>query len=133
MREHLGVGLGDELHALGDELGAQLVGVLDDAVVHDGDALVGRQVRVGVLVARHAVGGPAGVPDAERPLELGGYGLGQVSHAAFDLAQLEASVGHHHPSRVVASVLQTLESLQQDRGRVLGADIGDDSAHASLL
>lgn len=62
--QHLGVGLGEEDDAVGGELGAQLGGVVDDPVVDDGDLVLRVQVRVGVLVARRAVGGPAGVGDA---------------------------------------------------------------------
>jgi hypothetical protein len=41
VRHGLGVGLRDELDAVGLQLGAQLVGVLDDAVVDDGWAFSG--------------------------------------------------------------------------------------------
>jgi len=64
VRDHLGVGLGGELVTLARRLGAQLLVVLDDAVVDDRDAVPG-DVRVGVALARHAVRGPAGVRDAE--------------------------------------------------------------------
>lgn len=62
--DDLGVGLRDEDHAVGLELGAQLGAVVDDAVVDDGDLVLRVQVRVGVEVARGAVRGPAGVGDA---------------------------------------------------------------------
>ena len=39
--------------------------VLDDAVVDDGHFAVAAKVRVGVDVARRAVGGPAGMADAD--------------------------------------------------------------------
>ena len=45
---------------------AQLGGVLDDAVVDDGDAAGRVDVRMGVAVARLAVGRPARVGDAGR-------------------------------------------------------------------
>src|SRR5690606_17216416 len=60
----LGVGLGGEPDAVGLELAAQLPEVLDDAVVDERDASVGGDVGVGVAVGGHAVGRPAGVPDA---------------------------------------------------------------------
>ena len=61
----LGVGLGAELDALGDELLLQRVEVLDDAVVDQGQpVVVAAAVRVGVAVGGSAVRGPAGVPDA---------------------------------------------------------------------
>ncbi len=131
--EHLGVGLGDEDGPVGDQLGAQLVGVLDDAVVDDGDALLAVQVRVGVDVIGDAVRGPAGVADAEAALEPRGDGRRQVGDPALDLAYLESLVVHHETGRVVASVLQALQTLQQDRGRVFRPDVGDNSTHFDLL
>ena len=66
VRDDFGVGLGRELVA-GLQLVAQLLVVLDDAVVHERDA-VARDVRMGVALARHAVRGPARVRDAEVPV-----------------------------------------------------------------
>ena len=64
--QHLGVGLGREAVAPALESLPDRAGVLDDAVVDDGDAarLVGVGMRVGR--GRRAVGGPAGVTDADR-------------------------------------------------------------------
>ena len=60
----LGVGLGGEVVPVGDERVAQLAEVLDDAVEHDGDLVVGTAgQRVGVLVGDLAVRGPARVAD----------------------------------------------------------------------
>ena len=48
-----------------EQLALELVEVLDDAVVDQGQpAVLAAAVRVGVLVGRAAVGGPAGVADA---------------------------------------------------------------------
>ena len=63
MRDHFGVGLAGELDTVFGELLAQLAEILDDAVVHDRDVF-GR-VRMGVALGRLAVGGPAGVADAD--------------------------------------------------------------------
>lgn len=67
--EDLGVGVGGERCPVGDQAPAQLVGVLDDAVVHDRDVPRAVEVRVGVGVVGFAVGGPAGVGDAGGALE----------------------------------------------------------------
>ena len=64
MGDDLGVGLALELAALGDQLVAQRLEILDDAVVdqrHRPD-----DVRVGVADGRRAVRRPAGVGDADR-------------------------------------------------------------------
>ena len=64
MRDDLGVGLGDERVAFALQLLLQLEIVLDDAVVDDDDAAGAVAVRVGVLLGRPAVRGPARVADA---------------------------------------------------------------------
>jgi hypothetical protein len=38
-----------------------------------------------------------------------------------------------HAARVVAAVLEPLESLDEDRNDVAGADCADDATHAELL
>ena len=50
-------------------------GVVDDAVVDDGDLVLGVEVRVRVQVGGGAVGGPAGVRDARGPGSAWGRGL----------------------------------------------------------
>jgi hypothetical protein len=60
VRDHLGVGLGGEEITRRLQLGAQLVVVLDDAVVDDGKT-VRRDVRMGVALGGDAVRGPAAV------------------------------------------------------------------------
>ena len=63
VRDHLGVSLGLEGVALVFQLGAQLIVVFDDAVMHQRDFAAGKD---GVRVVRHrrAVRRPAGVRDA---------------------------------------------------------------------
>ena len=62
MGADLAVGFGFEFVALGEQFGAQLAEILDDAVMDDGDALGG--VGMGVALRRLAMRGPAGVADA---------------------------------------------------------------------
>src|SRR5262249_40625595 len=90
--DDLGVGVGAEGDALGLELALQGGVVLDDAVVDNGDQAVAFAggVRVGVGVGGGAVGGPAGVRDADR---AGGgrvaQVLGQLGDAAGPFAQVQ--------------------------------------------
>jgi len=63
--DDLGVGLGDELVALSDELALQVEVVLHDAVVHNHNAPGAVAVGMGVFFRGAAMGGPAGVADAE--------------------------------------------------------------------
>ena len=64
VRDDFGVGLGLELVPFGDQLALDLEVVLDDAVVHDDDAAGAVAVRMGVLLGRTAVRGPARVAEA---------------------------------------------------------------------
>jgi hypothetical protein len=136
VREHLGVGVGGEGDALPLQPLAQGCGVVDDAVVHDGDLAVGRHVGVGVHVGGGAVGGPAGVGDAGGALEAGrDLGL-QVTHPALGLDHLQARRlrrGDDYARRVVPAVLQALQALQEEGGDVTLADVTDDSAHIACV
>ena len=60
---HFGIRGGDESVALGLQIKAQLGGVLDDAVVNDGDFAVHTGMRMCVHIARLAVGGPTRMAD----------------------------------------------------------------------
>ena len=64
--ERLRVRLGPERVAGPFECGAQRIGVLDDAVVHEGEALATVRVRVRVTCRRRSVRGPARVRDAAK-------------------------------------------------------------------
>ena len=136
---HLGVRLGEELDALGEQLLAQLGVVLDDAVVDERQPALVRHMRVGVAVGGAAVGGPPGVADAD---EAGGDGvlgelLGEVGELARLLPVVQLTAVHHgHTGGVVSAVFETTQALHQDvESAVLTirlglADVSDDSAHA---
>ena len=80
--DDLGVGLGDELVALGDEGVLEGEVVFDDAVVDDDEGAGAVAVGVGVLFGGAAVGGPAGVADAEGAVD------GVVGEDGFEVAEL---------------------------------------------
>ena len=63
--EDLGIGVGEEVVAGGEELGFEVGVVFDGAVVDEGEETGLVEVRVGVGVGGFAVGGPASVADAE--------------------------------------------------------------------
>src|ERR1700738_4746271 len=67
MCHNLGVGLGAELGALVFQFFAQLAKVLDDAVMHNGEAVSG--VGMGVVFGRAPMGRPAGMPDSDLAFE----------------------------------------------------------------
>ena len=128
----LGVGVGGHLDALGLEARAQLGEVLDDPVVHERDAALAPEVRVGVAVGRRAVGRPAGVADAGGHLRQRGVGdglleVGQLAGAL--VGHDRAAVDEGDPRGVVAPVLQAPEALDHDAFGRLGTYVPDDSAH----
>ena len=113
MRDGLGVGLGVEDLAEPFQLLPQLAEVLDDAVVHDRDP-VGR-VRMGVALGRPAVGGPAGVADADGAGDrrLAEAGL-EVDELALGAAALDPAVDQGGDAGgVIAAIFQALQRLDQ--------------------
>ena len=68
MREHLGIGLGNELGvSVADQLILERLEILDDTVVDQGKAAGRVEVRMSVLIGRFPVRGPASMTDAEGP------------------------------------------------------------------
>ena len=116
------------------QLGAQRLEILDDAIVDDGDAPVGL-VGMGVRFKRRPVGGPAGVGNADAPAHRP---LGQLRHQFPHFAHLPAHLdaGAVLPQQansggVIASILQTLKTFQQNGADVAVANRAHNSAHAS--
>ncbi len=132
MGDDLGIGVGRKDVALRLQFGLEHGVVFDDAVVDQAD-LAGR-MRVGVGHIGRAVGGPAGVADADDALDrLGHDGGFEVA----DLAGGAAAVGagsalHGDAGRVIAAVFETAQGFQQARGHGFAADDSDDAAHVVL-
>ena len=143
VRDDLGVGLGGEDGAAGDQLLLELHVVLDDPVDHDVDAVVGVVVRVRVGLGDAAVGGPAGVADPGRRgrrrdghaagLVLGDLlvdGGAQGAQVADGAHGVEVPVAEHRDARrVIAAVLELLEPREEDILDRARSHIADDSAH----
>ena len=132
MWQDLAVGLAAKLHALLLQQLAQGRMVLDDPVVHHGQAAGRIRVRMGVLVRRAAVGGPAGVGNAQGAfLAVPAGQLRLEFHNVadrLDYAHLLAAM-NGHARRVVTAVLQTLEPLDQNRLGLPLAKVCDNTAH----
>ena len=128
-RRRFQIGLGGEAMALGDQFLAQRLEVLDDAVVDDGDARAG--VRMGVGFARLAVRRPAGVADADRPLERRRIELGfEVLELAFGAQPGQPTAfKRRHPGRVVAAVFEPLEGGKNVPRHRLASQNANNSAH----
>ena len=91
---------------------------------------------MGVQVVRPAVGRPAGVGEADRgvrrPIGDRGLEVGELAGLLLD-EQVAGLVDEGDPGRVVAAVLEPLEPLDQDRARLAGPGVADDSAHVAVL
>jgi len=89
-------------------------------------------MRVGILFGGAAVGGPAGVADAEGAVDglfvEDGF---EVAELAGGAAELEAAgaAGNGDAGGVIAAVFETAQPLDDDGHRRLGANVSDDSAH----
>ena len=114
------------------KLGLEGEVVLDDSVVDEGQAMVLGEVRVGVAVARLAVGRPAGVGYAHGAADIlvGRHRL-EVLDLAFGLVNHEVGVvvDEGHAGAVVASVLEPCKALDQYRVGLPAAYISYYSTH----
>ena len=110
--------------------------VFDDPVVDHGNASVrSGHMGVRISVGRGAMGGPAGMCDADLPAQTDRFGF---SHQFGDLAvaakTLQAVVVENRdPRGVITPVFQTLQAFQQRGRHVLTGRCADDSAHQSFL
>ena len=113
---------------LGERL-LQLEVVLDDAVVHHRHAAVA--VRVGVLVGRLAVRGPAGMADAGRAARrLLAEALLQIGELALGAHDREALLPQDREARrIIAAVLELAQTLDEQVRAILVADVPNDAAH----
>ena len=129
----LGVRLRLEQRTLGFEFGSQLGMVLDDAVMHHGDA--GGRVGMRVAFGRRAMGRPAGVADAggagqRIPLQHGS----QVVELAFRPAAVDAGLDQGGDAcAVIAAIFQAPQRIEQQRRGLAPADHPDDPAHSPQL
>ena len=126
---HLGVGVAVEVAALGQKLVLQLLEVLDDAVVHDRDAVGGDGM--GVALGGLAVGRPARVADADRARQrLAAEPRLEVHKLALGAPALDVAVDQGGDAgRIVAAIFQALQRLDQQGGDGSLADDSDDAAH----
>ena len=128
---HLGIGVGDELAPLRLQLGPELPVVLDDAVVDHRDAAGG--MGVGVGLAGRAMGGPAGVADANCAADgAPGDQAFELDELALGAAKLDQAVGERREAgRIVAAVFEAPQPVEDVRRRLIRARDTDDSAHSS--
>ena len=112
---NLSISLRNEVVALCRQLVLELRKVFNNAVVHHGQLAAVHHVWVSVQIRRTAVGGPAGVANAQdRVLERAGLNLRvQRGDLAGLLAPANLAVGiHSNTSGVISAVLQTAQAFQ---------------------
>ena len=135
--DHLGVGLGGEGRAVGDEGGAQGVRVLNDAVVDEGEAPVRAGMRVGVRDRGASVGRPAGVSN---PGVRVGRGLrvelfGEVDELTERAAHVQVPRGRQGDTRrVVPAIFEARQATEDNLATTLGrlaCNMSNNSAHST--
>ena len=98
--------------------------------------LLAAEMRMGVVVGRGAVRGPAGVADADRAggRVIGELGLEQVDPTSrLDERELALRRDRDDARTVVAAILEPSQPFQQKLDCGPMADITDDATHSWLL
>src|SRR5271154_3103751 len=135
MRDELGIRFGSQLMAAREQLRAQVDKVLNDAIVNYRNRA--RFVRMRILFGRAAVRRPSRVPDSDVALQRRvGQQVAKIFEFALGAANLElATVDDGRDSgRVVATILETGQSSEQNWVSLARSHVSDYSAHnCSLL
>ena len=132
LSENLGIGLRFELPALLFKLGFQLKIILNNAVVDEGDAPARARVGMGVCIGRRAVGRPAGMTYTNASLRAADFVelLLKVAYSALRLDSGYLSVSAYgNARRIVTSVLQLLQTVNQYRRRTVISNVTNNSTH----
>ena len=135
--DHFGIGLALEHVANALQLGAQFVVVFDDAVMHQRNtcfALAG-EMRVSIVSSRRAVRCPAGVSNAGKALQMICLDLFlQLGHALSTACPQQLALRmNSNAARIVAPVLQTLQTFQQHGNNIALRHSANNSTHSQLL
>src|SRR5258708_14097116 len=119
MSNHFGIGFRSETVAQVLKIGAECLVILDDPVVHDGDAAA-RDLRVGVVRGRNAMGGPSGVRNADVAADRSRVERVLENLHLADRPQTRdpTALDHGDAGRIVAAVFQATQSLHEDGNRV---------------
>jgi hypothetical protein len=135
VRHNLGVGIGSESMATPLKTRFQLEVILEDPVVDHGDASFAVAMGVSIRLRGTAVGRPTGMPEpAGTPERRILDQLLQVGDLAYASATLERRLALHHDARrIVAAILETLETPEQNGNRIATTDVTNDSAHSQGL
>src|SRR5690606_3682602 len=128
MGDDFGIGLAFELVAGGAQFAAQFVVVFDDAVVHQGNArlaaVLAREMGLGVVGGRCAMGGPAGMGNAGEAgqLFLLDFAL-ELGHALGAARAAQGAIHvYGHAAGVIAAVFEAFKAFDQNGGNVALGD-----------
>jgi hypothetical protein len=139
--DDLGVGLGDELVALGDERLLEGQVILDDAVVDHDERARAVAVGVGILLCGAAVGGPPSVADAEGAVHGRALDDGfQVAKLAGSATKLQAAAavacgvsGYGDAGGVITAIFEATQAFDDGGDNRFRANVSNDSAHIKSL
>ncbi len=136
MGDDFAVGRRAEDVAFGFESLLERAKIFDHAVMSDRQDLLPAEMRMGVVVGRGAVRGPAGVADADRAggRVIGQLGFEQVDPAGrFDEGEFALRRDCDDARAIVAAIFEPSKSFQQKLDCGPMADITDDATHSWLL
>src|SRR3972149_3716280 len=105
--------------------------ILDDSVMDDENVPSPISVRVGVLLAWFTVSGPAGVGNPAGPRQIHSFHLFfQLDDPANGPAEIDTiAVLHGHTGRIVTTIFEPFQPLDQDGLCRVFSHIADDAAH----
>src|ERR1041384_2721897 len=110
--------------------------VFDDAVVDDDDFACAVAVRMGILFSRPSVCRPSRMADAVSAIErLQANGFFEIAQLAFGAANCQRPllIDDGDARRVVATIFQLAQSIENHPDDLLVTNITDDSTHLSFL
>ena len=118
------------------EIGAECRVIFNDPVVHHRNAMPGVRLvamRVGIPITRLAMGGPAGMSNAQPTVESIIVLDLLLKHpdSPGRLRLMEPPIEDGHAGGVVPTVFQPLQTLQKKGSSGLFTDICNDSTHGS--
>ncbi len=132
MHDHLGVGVAAKFIALLLERLPQFKEVLDDAVLHHNQFTVCAAVGMGVALTGRAMGRPARMAHADVAQQrVCGQTIGKVDEFAGLAAYLNGAIviDHGQAGRVIASIFELSQTVEDDGFSRTIANISYDSTH----
>ena len=113
----------------------ELCKVLDNSVVNNSDCSAFVKMRMGVYVARLAVGRPSCMPDSKRTFDsfLRDFFFKSFERAFYLAHQNILAVKHCDSRAVISAVLKFFKRIHQNRCSIFIADISYNSTHGIIL